>query len=247
MRQILAVLATRGRATTGRRSAAVTLSLLAHVTALWAILPRAAEPRIEAGIMSASLVDGSDLASRSSAAPPAAVPDPAETKPEDLKVRPDIEPLPVADVPTLLDATAEPVEFDDAVSVQVAAAAAAAAISSDGDPCALGAWLQTALQNNPSVQAALSEVPRSARSVANAVMLWNGHWAEPTASAAKGMAQIRALVVAGISAAPASCQTQQIKGPVLMTIGNEADVTILAVGSGQWRWQDLTVAPNQMQ
>ncbi len=222
-----------------RRTAAVGFSVLTHLLLLWAMLPHALKPQIEAGVMSASLVDGfapSDIVRQTRPAPSRS---PPMREADPVQVRPDVEPLPVADTLPPLDATAEPVEIGDAVKDQVAALAAVAAASSDGDPCAVGAWLQAALQSDAAVQAALETIPRSARSVANAVMLWNGEWPQPSANAAQGMARIRALVVAGVLSAPESCQAQSIRGPVLITLGDPTNTTVLAVGSGEWRWQDL--------
>jgi hypothetical protein len=223
---------------------AVGASVLTHLLLLWAVMPRAPAPQVEGGVMSASLFDGEAFA-EASAASSASRPS-TERKPDPVQVEPDIEPLPISDTLPPLDETAEPVELGEAVSAKVAAAASAASGSS-GDPCALGEWLQAALKDDPAVQAALSNVPASARSVANAVMLWNGQWFSPPPSAAQGLASIRALVVAGIASAPEGCRSQAITGPILITVGEAMAPTVLAVGSGEWRWQDLLESSNQMQ
>ncbi len=228
-----------------RRTIAIGGSLLAHLVMAWAIMPHAPRPQIEAVAMSAALFDG-DAFAVALPSPSSVAPQP-ERAPEPTKPPTDVEPLPVSDTLPPVDPTAEAQEIGEAVSVQVAASAAAAMAASEGERCAVGEWLAMALQNDPSIQAALDGVPLSARSVANAVMLWNGEWATPPASAVRGMTSIRALVVAGVSAAPAACQVQPISGPVLITVGDTADTTVLAIGSGLWRWQDLLQSKQQLQ
>lgn len=230
-----------------RRLVGVGASLLTHLIVLWAILPHAPKPAPEPGVMSVSLLNGPALSAIETTAQ-ASPPPPSQRPPDDLAAKPDLEPLPVKDAFTRPDPTAEPIDLGKPVGVEVAASVAAAAASaSQGDPCALGEWLQNALQTDPAVQAALADVPRSARSVANAVMLWNGSWPQPSAEAAAGMTSIRAIVMAGVASAPVNCQVQPIIGPVLITVGDDANATILAVGSGNWRWQDLLNASGEIQ
>lgn len=123
----------------------------------------------------------------------------------------------------------------DPVALSVAAAATAAS----GQACALTGWLQAALQADPQVQAALPLIPRPARSVANALMLWDGGWVPAPERAMAGVAAIRTALISGIRAAPAACQTQTIRGAELMTLTSGSDTTVLAVGAGEWRWADL--------
>lgn len=197
--------------------------------------------------MSASLFDGEALTDAASQKRRAEPVQQSERPPRPVTVQPDIEPLPVSEILPPVDASANPIEIGDALSVQAAAAAAVAMVQAEGDHCAIGEWLSAALQNDANVELALNAVPVSARSVANAVMLWNGDWAPSPPNAAQGMASLKALVMAGVAAAPESCQTQLINGPVLITVGNQTNPTVLAFGSGQWRWQDLLRSTQQMQ
>jgi hypothetical protein len=123
------------------------------------------------------------------------------------------------------------------------ARAMAVASRQAGRPCALTAWLQQALQDDPLVQAALREIPRPSRSVANALMLWNGSWAPVSASAAAGVSTIETAVVVGVLQTPESCRSELIRGPELMTLVSGEDATVIAIGSGEWRWADLLPMP----
>jgi hypothetical protein len=228
-----------------RQAAAIGASGLFHVLLLWAVLPHTPAPQIEAGVMSASLIDGDGLANVTQ--PPTLGEPPVQKSADKVPAKPNAAPPPFADALPPVDPTLEPEPIGDGAVARVASSVASAAVSADGDRCALGAWLQAALQSDPTVQTALSAVPRSARSVANALMVWNGQWPQPAPDAAKGAAVIRALIVAGVRSAPESCQMQPVVGPVLITVGDPADATVLAFGSGEWRWRDLLTEPYQMQ
>lgn len=121
----------------------------------------------------------------------------------------------------------------------VALAVASAASAAPGQTCAMTAWLQGALQENPSIQNVLPMIPRPARSVANAMMLWNAGWVDPDVRAQLGVDALREALTAGIEAAPEACRMQVIRGPELITLVVGDDATVLAIGSGEWRWQDL--------
>ena len=228
----------------------VAVSLLLHLVLLLLFLREAPSeplgPFEQAGV-GVALFDGRD---RDSAAAPvltSGVKTRARSRPPQVEVKPlppksDIEPIYEHSLPPV-DPTAEPFSLDGEVALSVAAAASAAS----GRACDLTQWLQTALQNNPQSQVALAQIPRPARSVANAMMLWNGRWVEMPA-AAGGLQALRAAVLAGVASAPAACRSEVIRGPVLLTLADPAGSTILAIGSGEWRWDDLrpddpTVSP----
>lgn len=230
------------QAATGRRRrwVVVPLSVLAHVVALLLLL-RAAPPDLprpfEQGAANASLFDG--RAQAASVTPPAltaaarAKPNaPAKSPPPP----PDIVPQFVDGLPPL-DPTAEPDLLNGEVALSVATAASAAA----GQACQLAEWLQQALQQDTGVQLALEKIPRPARSVSNALMLWDGHWVEAP-DAARGTSLIRGALQSGIQSAPEICRDELMRGPVLITLVDETGSTLLAVGSGEWRWADLLPA-----
>lgn len=108
-----------------------------------------------------------------------------------------------------------------------------------GGTCDLTDVVQANLRADPELQAALDRLPRSDRSVASAVMLWDGHWIVGASPAARDtLTKIRAVVIATIEAASLPCRTSSQTGPRLMSLRGEPD-TILALGSGKWRWADL--------
>lgn len=115
-----------------------------------------------------------------------------------------------------------------------------AGLAQAGAGCDLGDAVQTRLRSRPEVAAALQRMPRAARSVADAVMLWDGHWID--ASAVGGSAAldpIRAAVAAAIRAAPADCRDAKVTGPRLLIVPGALGNQVLAFGSGQWSWAQL--------
>lgn len=224
-----------------RRHLVIVGSALAH-GALLALLFTAKPPPgvAEVGVMSVSLFDGKALAGDKISPAPARVPAPAPPPPVQAKV--ELEPVPPTDVePQFIDVSlvepdpADREAVDDPVAISVAAAASAAA----GSACDMTQWLRQALQADPQVQDALAHIPRPARSVANAIMLWDRAWVGTGSAAASGVATIRLALVAGIRAAPAACRDQALRGPELFTLVDAVGTTVVAVGSGEWRWADV--------
>ncbi len=106
--------------------------------------------------------------------------------------------------------------------------------------CDLATALQAALASDAAVGRALAAVPAESRSVANAVMVWDGRWAGAAALGGTAEANpIRAIVVDRILAAAPGCREVEVTGPRLMTVGGAGRPVALAFGSGVWRWADL--------
>jgi hypothetical protein len=219
-----------------KKSLVLAASALAHGLLLGALLLAPSEPREmldSGGAMGVLLVDGRTFAAGATPQRPAAAPA------GHVKKRPlsDIEPEYVEDP--------EPqVEISDRDLLADPVALAVAAAGAKGQVCQLTTWLQQALQEDPQVRAALATMPRRARSLSNAFMLWDSDWVAGDPKAAASLAAVRAAVVAGIRAAPDGCLSAPVRGPELMTLTDEAGTTVIAIGSGEWRWQDLlTTAP----
>jgi hypothetical protein len=114
-------------------------------------------------------------------------------------------------------------------------------LAAPGQACDLTGTVQRALRQDPAVRGALDMMPRDARSVANAVMLWDGHWIDGRDGASRSaLERIRAVVLATVAQAPGICRTQAQAGPSLVTVPGEPDA-VFALGSGQWRWDDMFV------
>jgi hypothetical protein len=225
----------RGALKPSRRYLIAALSLAAHA-GLIAVLIRAPTPHMpsDLGEVNVALVDGPSLAPM--ATPPHAAAS-APAKPVRDRPRPvpppDVVPQYVKVVPPADPQWLERDPSQDPVGLSVAASAAS------GQDCQVAAWLQQALQANGEVQAALAAVPRADRSVANALMLWDARWVAQSPSAVAGVSVVRAALAAGVRAAPDRCRMAVVRGPELITVADATGTTLLAIGSGEWRWADL--------
>jgi hypothetical protein len=147
-------------------------------------------------------------------------------------------PKPVKPIPPQPDAVPPPVvpTTNDMPAPMIEQASALA----KGGSCDLTGLVQTALQSNATVRDALPQIPRDKRSVANAIMLWKFSWlADEDNLGATTMMMIRDVIVDAVAAAPQPCREQSQSGPRLLILKGVDENVVLAVGSGQWRWQDL--------
>ena len=147
-------------------------------------------------------------------------------------------------VPTV--APVEPAMTEISVPLAVAApdiavAAVARAPSAEtGNDCALTETIRAALAGNGAVASVLATIPSKARTVANAVMLWDGQWASlPSQRGTADLRLIREVVTSSIQDAPTDCQQMRLTGPRLMMIPDSSGVVVLAFGSGNWSWAEV--------
>ncbi len=112
-----------------------------------------------------------------------------------------------------------------------------------GGNCDLTAPVQAALVASEAVRADLPQIPRNERSVANAIMIWNAAWIVPIVGDAQqslaAHSTIRDTIADTIAAASPDCRLQPQAGPRLIILPGTGDNTVLALGSGVWRWQDV--------
>lgn len=223
------------------RQLVVTLSLTIHAALVALLLHAAPKPSMghtDGFAINVSLLDGK--AAVSQAAPRARPSHPQSAAKAPAKAAPalDIVPQYVNFEPPADEARLNEDPNDDPVAVSVTAASAAA-----GHACDVGAWLQSALQADPSVRLALTTIPPSSRSVANAIMLWDSHWTPQPMPAVAGVSALRSAMMVGVRSAPVECQSQLVRGPELIALADAHGTILLAVGSGEWRWGDL-LAPD---
>jgi hypothetical protein len=74
-------------------------------------------------------------------------------------------------------------------------------------------------------------------------MLWDGGWVPMNANAS-ALSDIRNAIVMALTATPAECREEIMQGPRLIWLADEPETTtVLALGSGSWRWADLLATP----
>lgn len=110
--------------------------------------------------------------------------------------------------------------------------------------CGLTNQLQTAILQDPASLTELAALPAGTRTEADAVMLWNGQWLDPGPHRSGLIGNpLRDLVERLVSAAPEQCRLAAWTGPQFIAIAQGQRTTMLVVGSGLWRWQDLLTPP----
>jgi hypothetical protein len=123
-----------------------------------------------------------------------------------------------------------------------------AAAQAGGKSCQIFEVVQTMLKTSDEVRQSLPLIPAQARSVANAVLLWDGHWVDAsTVGGPASLGPIQSIVLLAVSSAPLSCQAEPVRGPRLIAVGDTRDTTVLAFGSGEWRWGAILVSPHPPQ
>lgn len=155
--------------------------------------------------------------------------EPAETAPDSLTPPPD---------EMAASADASPLSETDMAAL--AGFVMPASAGAPGEACNLTALLATGFATSPAVAQGLAGLPVDQRSVANAVMLWDGGWPDDTRTGGKAL--LRALLIKAVSSAPQPCLDQVQRGPVLFFVPDNGTTAVLAIGSGEWRWGDL-IAP----
>lgn len=145
-------------------------------------------------------------------------------------------PLSVRPEPRLIAVAAEV----DAPVFEFAETEPVASITVGSGSCDLTEAVTSNLRANAAVQAALAEIPRRSRSVANAVMLWNGDWtSDETVGGRSSLAVLRLVIAASVRAAPFECRDSLVVGPRLIFVPDAVGTAVLAIGSGSWSWGQL--------
>jgi hypothetical protein len=101
--------------------------------------------------------------------------------------------------------------------------------------CDVGGRLQAALREDVAVMDALNRLPADARSVANAVSIWNGAWVE----SAEASNILRTRIESLLHELEPGCLEADVAGPRFIVLDIPAGAVVLALGSGQWRWRAL--------
>lgn len=210
----------RGNDGLGRRATAASLTIAIHlgalVVALWSFDQAASKE--EQPVLVAFTMDA-----------------PGPPAPEPPKPPQPIEVPPQPDEPIIMPPPALRVPTDDALVVALLKQADAT-----GGACDLTAPVEAALQAEPMVAQTLPLVERDRRSVANALAVWNQLWIEADAKFPESALEaIRETVRMTVVAASDACRGQMQTGPRLMYLVSEERTTVLALGSGEWTWQQI--------
>lgn len=233
---IAAGLRTADRATTQRRTRilASILSLAINIVVIAALLLLRSKPQPNHPIASPIFVELAKLP-----APVSLDPEGGQQTPpnrirdvEPPKVRPTI-------LPDLRPAESEPTDTSDLLSdAQLVGAANADGgsggnESGGGNGCNTAAIVQSALQRDPQVIAAVTDAHRLGKSI----ILWNGDWVRSGGQDGKGLSAVREAIMWELAFAPEPCRNKREHGLILLSLADGN--TRFAIGSNDWRWVDL--------
>ena len=129
--------------------------------------------------------------------------------------------------------------------------AAAAVRAGFGTTCDVAYTLERGFGDDPLLSAELARIGPQSRSVANAIMVWDGSWVELGGGAPEdALETLRRAIVEAVRAAPPECLTQELSGPRFIAVSRSGATTVLVLGSGTWRWEQVlletsTPAPPQ--
>ena len=92
---------------------------------------------------------------------------------------------------------------------------------------------------------AIRSAPPDARSVADAIVIWNEGWAPPALTPDAPLAVVRATIEKSLSTVTDSCLDEPVPGPRLGPIpdAGAGRTTFLVFGSGTWTWRALLTSP----
>lgn len=133
--------------------------------------------------------------------------------------------------------TVEPAESNLDLAADLDAFVPSVADAAPGSPCDLASAFARDLNGSPAARAALEAVPPATRSVANAIMLWDGGWGPDADGGGRGL--LRQILIREIQASRSDCRDERHQGPVLFLAAAEGGAVSVVVGSGVWRWSDL--------
>ncbi|MGX7896497.1 hypothetical protein [Tsuneonella sp. HG222] len=202
-----------------RRATGIFVTSSVHVGALLALL----HSTVEAPAGRAETITAIDISS----------PKPAE--PETPK-----QAQPVEVPPQPLEPIVLPPPFIPSENEVVAALLEEAAATPLSGGCDLTAPVQAALQLNPDLELELPTIADERLSVARALAVWKDAWAEPDERLPeKALASIRDTMRQTILAASDDCRMQVQTGPRLVYLTHDAETVTLALGSGEWTWQEV--------
>jgi hypothetical protein len=118
--------------------------------------------------------------------------------------------------------------------------AAAAEQAGFGTTCDISETLARAFNGNEIVKSELARIGPGSRSVANAIMFWDGGWVElPKSAPPEAIEKLRRAIIEGVKAAPPECLTQDVAGPRFIAVTGNGPTMMLVLGSGAWRWEQL--------
>lgn len=109
----------------------------------------------------------------------------------------------------------------------------------DGEVCSPTDVVTMQLTSDPTVPAEIDMVPRTDRSISEAIVIWNAEWSNTALADDAPLRNVRDRIESTLAELPLECLKMPVAGPRLIPITIDGSTTFLAFGSGQWTWQQL--------
>ncbi len=109
----------------------------------------------------------------------------------------------------------------------------------EGEVCSPIDVVTTQLTSDPTVPAEIQLVPRTDRSISEAIVIWNAEWSNTTIADDAPLRNVRNRIERTLAELPLECLEMPVAGPRLIPIMIDGSTTFLAFGSGRWTWQQL--------
>ena len=112
--------------------------------------------------------------------------------------------------------------------------------SGAGGSCDMVRRVQDALRTDPDIVAAVTQARGSTGGPGRTPLVWNGDWIQSPGQEGKGLAGVRQAIALEVAFAPEACRDQSMRGLVVIAFSDAPGAPRLALGTGRWRWSDLT-------
>ena len=111
--------------------------------------------------------------------------------------------------------------------------------------CSTISLILDALLLNPAAIEAVRNAPPEARSVADAIAIWNVGWAPTTLAPSDPLFVVRASIERSLWNVADNCLDEVVAGPRLIPIPDASGerTIFLVFGSGSWNWRSLLTDP----
>ena len=118
------------------------------------------------------------------------------------------------------------------------------ALAAPSGGCATLKVVMTALVSDPAAVTAVINAPPEARSIAEAVVIWNAGWSDAARSLDAPLGPVRTVVEQSLFTVADACLDEQVAGPRLMPVpDNHGGTMFVVIGSGNWTWRELVTDP----
>jgi hypothetical protein len=128
-----------------------------------------------------------------------------------------------------------PADVELALSADVASVPATVAAAG----CLALDQVKNSIEADPDAMTSALNAPPENRSIAEAVVIWNGDWIQAASTPDAPLSPAREAVERSVATMSEDCLNEPIIGPRLVPFPTATGTMFLVFGSGNWRWRDV--------